>query len=147
MPSSTPLQDLPGRRRQERTASGIAGHRYPEPQARMGLRRGDASGIAHSCTPRRRLLGLERFNDGQASKAYLGFEGDVGFLEALKPVSFGRAVFDGRLCGLQTPGGTGALRLAETRSRARPSARIWVGNPTWPNHPPILQAAGLVVAG
>ena len=88
-----------------------------------------------------------RLVDGQPSKGYLGPEGDVGYFEALKPVIFGECDFDGRLSGLQTPGGTGALRLAaELIARARPGARIWVGNPTWPNHPPILKAAGLIVA-
>jgi aromatic-amino-acid transaminase len=88
-----------------------------------------------------------RLVDGQSSKGYLGPEGDVGYFDALKPIIFGDYDFDDRLSGLQTPGGTGALRLAaELIARARPGARIWVGNPTWPNHPPILKAAGLVVA-
>ena len=88
-----------------------------------------------------------RLVEGQPSKGYLGPEGDVGYFDALKPIIFGEFDFDERLSGLQTPGGTGALRLAaELIARARPGARIWVGNPTWPNHPPILKAAGLVVA-
>ena len=78
----------------------------------------------------------------QASKGYLGPEGDIGFFEALKPIIFGDRQFGDRVSGIQTPGGTGALRLAfELIARARPGARIWVGNPTWPNHPPILGAA------
>lgn len=90
----------------------------------------------------------QRLVDGQSSKGYLGPEGDVGFFEALKPLIFGPSLFGDRLSGLQTPGGTGALRLAaELISRARPGARIWVGNPTWPNHPPILKSTGLDVAG
>lgn len=89
-----------------------------------------------------------RLVDGQQSKGYLGPEGDVGYFDALKPIIFGSNAFDDRLSGLQTPGGTGALRLAaELIGRARPGARIWVGNPTWPNHPPILKSAGLAVAG
>jgi aromatic-amino-acid transaminase len=88
-----------------------------------------------------------RLVDGQPSKGYLGPEGDVGYFNALKPIIFGECDFDNRLSGLQTPGGTGALRLAaELVARARPGARIWVGNPTWPNHPPILKAAGLQIA-
>jgi aromatic-amino-acid transaminase len=89
----------------------------------------------------RRLLDL------QSTKGYLGPEGDVGYFDALKPVIFGQHDFGDRLSGLQTPGGTGALRLAaELVARARPGARIWAGAPTWPNHPPILRAAGLDVA-
>jgi len=88
-----------------------------------------------------------RLIEEQTTKAYLGAEGDIGFFEALKPIIFGPVDHAGRLSGLQTVGGTGALRVAaELIARARPGARIWVGNPTWPNHPPILKAAGLVVA-
>lgn len=84
----------------------------------------------------------------QETKAYVGAEGDIGFFEALKPIIFGHADYDDRLSGLQTVGGTGALRVAaELIARARPGARMWVGNPTWPNHPPILKAAGLTIMG
>ena len=84
----------------------------------------------------------------QETKAYVGAEGDIAFFDALKPIIFGHADLDDRLSGLQTVGGTGALRVAaELIARARPGARIWVGNPTWPNHPPILRAAGLEIVG
>ncbi|MES2043239.1 MAG: amino acid aminotransferase [Pseudomonadota bacterium] len=89
-----------------------------------------------------------RLVEEQASKAYLGAEGDIGFFDALKPIIFGRADHADRLSGLQTVGGTGALRVAaEVIARARPGGRVWVGNPTWPNHPPILRAAGLEIVG
>ncbi|GAA0332632.1 tyrosine aminotransferase [Sphingomonas oligophenolica] len=89
-----------------------------------------------------------RLVERQASKGYLGPEGDIGYFDALKPIIFGPVDLGDRLCGLQTPGGTGALRLAaELIARARPGARILVGNPTWPNHPPILKSAGLTVVG
>lgn len=82
----------------------------------------------------------------QATKSYLGPEGDIVFFEALKPIVFGRQDYNARLCGLQTPGGTGALRLAaELINRARPHSRVWVGKPTWPNHALILENAGLRV--
>ena len=49
-----------------------------------------------------------------------------------------------RLSAVQTPGGTGALRLAaELVASALPGARVHLGEPTWPNHLPILRAAGL----
>jgi aromatic-amino-acid transaminase len=47
---------------------------------------------------------------------------------------------------MQTPGGTGALRLAaELIARANPDARVWVGAPTWVNHHALMRSAGLQV--
>ena len=84
--------------------------------------------------------------DAQTSKGYLGPEGDIGFVEALMPVLLGDLSLGDRLTGLQTPGGTGALRLAaEAIARARPGARIHVGTPTWPNHAAIFTICGLHV--
>ena len=66
----------------------------------------------------------------------------MAFLELLKPLIFGDAGLD--VFGVQTPGGTGALRLgAELIAAARPGARIFVGLPTWPNHHQIFDATGL----
>ena len=86
--------------------------------------------------------------DEQQTKGYLGPEGDMRFVELLRPVAFGDVDgFAGRLVGVQTPGGSGALRLGgELIAAARPGATIWLGTPTWPNHRPVLEAAGLTVA-
>ena len=83
----------------------------------------------------------------QDSKKYLGPEGDVGFVGLLKPHVFGPSdrIAD-RIAGLQTPGGTGALRLgAELIRAASGSAVVRIGTPTWPNHAPIFTAAGLPI--
>ena len=81
----------------------------------------------------------------QETKAYLGSQGDARFTELIKPLVFGPdAADDDRIVGLQTPGGCGALRLgADLVTRANPLARIFVGEPTWPNHPPLFGAAGV----
>jgi aromatic-amino-acid transaminase len=85
----------------------------------------------------------ERLLATQDSKSYLGPEGDAGFVAALAPLVLGDAVAAERLAGIQTPGGTGALRLgAELLARAGVS-RIWIATPSWPNHAPIFAAAGL----
>lgn len=83
----------------------------------------------------------------QPTKAYLGPEGDARFVALLEPIVFGPSLSGSpRLTGVQTPGGTGALRLgAELLARAAPEARVWMGSPTWPNHAPIFAAAGLRV--
>jgi aromatic-amino-acid transaminase len=86
----------------------------------------------------------QRLLDTQETKAYLGPEGDIAFFEALRPIVFGMGDPGERVFGLQTPGGTGALRLAaDLIALAKPGARIFFGAPTWPNHPPILAKAGL----
>ncbi|WP_184717733.1 amino acid aminotransferase [Caulobacter sp.] len=79
----------------------------------------------------------------QPSKAYLGPEGDIGYLDLLKPIIFGNQVSH-EVFGVQTPGGTGALRLGcELLKAAKPEARVFVGAPTWPNHTQILDQLGL----
>ena len=85
----------------------------------------------------------------QATKAYIGSQGDVRFVELIKPIVFGAdAADDGRIVGLQTPGGCGALRLgAELIARANPLARIFAGEPTWPNHAPLIASAGVEMVG
>ena len=87
----------------------------------------------------------QRLVERQATKAYIGSQGDAGFVELIRPLVFGAdAANDGRIVGLQTPGGCGALRLgAELVVRAKPGARIHVGEPTWPNHAPLIASSGI----
>lgn len=86
----------------------------------------------------------ERLIAVQQTKAYVGPEGDIGFFRALVPMVFGADAAVERIAGLQTTGGTGALRMgAELIARAKPDASIHVGEPTWANHPPIIAAARL----
>lgn len=81
----------------------------------------------------------------QTSKAYLGPEGDMGFVHALIPYVFGTDFDTGRVEGMQAPGGTGAVRLAiEVAARAG-ARRIIMGIPSWPNHAQIVAAAGLTL--
>lgn len=79
----------------------------------------------------------------QASKSYLGPEGDLGFVDLIKPIALG-ALRHHQVFGVQTPGGTGALRLAfDVLRAARPDIRVFLGTPTWPNHTQILDHLGL----
>ena len=86
-----------------------------------------------------------RLVETQDSKAYLGPEGDMGFVEALMPYVFGKAEpsFGGRIEGMQTPGGTGSLRLALAMLKRAKVARAWMGTPSWPNHAQICADLGL----
>jgi aromatic-amino-acid transaminase len=86
----------------------------------------------------------QRLVDTQDSKSYLGPEGDTGFVDALKPYIFGKdATMGGRVEGMQTPGGTGAVRLAVALAKAAGVKRIHLGVPSWPNHAQILQDVGV----
>jgi aromatic-amino-acid transaminase len=87
----------------------------------------------------------KRLWERQETKAYLGSQGDSRFTELIRPIVFGEApAADERIVGLQTPGGCGALRLgADLVSKANSRARILVGQPTWPNHGPLIECAGV----
>jgi aspartate/tyrosine/aromatic aminotransferase len=86
----------------------------------------------------------QRLLDTQVTKAYLGSAGDKRFAELLRPILLGEHADDKRIAGLQTPGGCGALRLAfELIATVNANARVFVGTPTWPNHPPIIRSVRL----
>jgi aromatic-amino-acid transaminase len=85
--------------------------------------------------------------DEQGSKSYLGPEGDMGFVHALMPYVFGDdPTRGGRIDGMQTPGGTGAVRLALALAKAAGVTRVLMGTPSWPNHAQILADLGLELA-
>lgn len=89
----------------------------------------------------------QRLVDEQPTKSYVGMAGDIAFVEELRKLTFGENFGNqSRLTGLQTPGGSGALRLAgDLIFRSNPEAKLWVGLPCWSNHIPIFEAAGLQV--
>jgi aspartate/tyrosine/aromatic aminotransferase len=80
----------------------------------------------------------------QTSKAYLGTAGAPAFNAAIQDLTFGEAVTGERLVTIQTPGGSGSLRVAAgLLLRARNAVSVWVSEPTWANHVPLLGGAGL----
>lgn len=87
----------------------------------------------------------QRLVDTQTSKSYLGPEGDMGFVTALMPYIFGAAdpSMGGRIAGMQTPGGTGAVRLALALAQKAGVKRVHMGVPSWPNHAQILADLGM----
>lgn len=81
----------------------------------------------------------QRLVDTQDSKSYLGPEGDMGFVNALKPYIFGAdPTMGGRIQGMQTPGGTGAVRLALALAQQAGMTKLHMGTPSWPNHAQII---------
>lgn len=89
----------------------------------------------------------QRLVDEAASKSYLPISGDPEYGEMVRQLAFGaqhETVENGRIALAQTPGGTGALRVAGDFIKANlPNATLWLSEPTWPNHPNIFQAAGV----
>ncbi|ESZ19820.1 amino acid aminotransferase [Mesorhizobium sp. L48C026A00] len=87
-----------------------------------------------------------RLLQSQDTKTYLGLAGDTGFNTAMARLVFGPAAELTRIRAAQAPGGSGALRLvAELLKRTRSDATIWLSDPTWPNHMPVMRAAGLQI--
>jgi len=80
----------------------------------------------------------------QATKTYLGLAGDTVFNAAMIDLVMGASAPASRVRAIQAPGGSGALRiLFELLRRARPTTKVWVSDPTWPNHIPMIEASGL----
>jgi len=82
--------------------------------------------------------------EAETSKSYVGLVGDPAFSDAMIKLVLGDAVAREGVAAAATPGGTGAVRQAfELIQMARPDARIFVSNPTWPNHLSILDHLGI----
>ncbi|MGL9719687.1 amino acid aminotransferase [Symbiopectobacterium sp.] len=87
--------------------------------------------------------------ENEATKNYLGIDGLPKFALRTQELLFGKQsaiISEKRARSAQTPGGTGGLRIAAEFIASQTSAkRIWVSNPSWPNHKNVFQAAGLEV--
>lgn len=88
-------------------------------------------------------------SQSQSSKAYMGLAGNASFNQSMMQLLLGDSInsqVSERTIAIQTPGASGALRLlAELLKLAKPHCRIWLSNPSYVNHQPIMQAAGLAV--
>jgi aspartate aminotransferase len=80
----------------------------------------------------------------ETTKSYVGLTGDPAFSDAVIDMVLGDAVRRGTVAAAATPGGTGAVRQAfELAKLANPNVRVFVSNPTWPNHVSILAYLGI----
>lgn len=79
------------------------------------------------------------------TREYLPLEGDPTFLEVCEELIFGEGLDKEKIFGMQTVGGTGAIRLAAEFIGSFLSPSIAIPNPTWTNHHLILQKAKLFV--
>lgn len=83
----------------------------------------------------------------QDTKSYVGIAGNPGFNRGMEALVFGHdhaALKDGRLATVQTPGGSGAICVVgHLIHRAKPDTTVYLSDPSWPNHLPLLRLAGL----
>jgi len=86
----------------------------------------------------------------EVSKGYLPPVGVDGFNLGMQRLVLGEdsaVLASGRVGSVQTPGGCGALRIgAELIHAASSQSRVWVSDPTWPVHIPLLGSVGLEFA-
>ncbi|MDD1954134.1 MULTISPECIES: amino acid aminotransferase [Pseudomonas] len=108
----------------------------------------DAQGLTP--VPKAVKLAEQRLLDAQTSKSYVGGHGDAAFGQLIAQLVLGddAPLLAARRAGAtQTPGGTGALRLAaEFIRQCLPGRGIWLSDPTWPIHETLFASAGLKVS-
>lgn len=87
--------------------------------------------------------------ENETTKNYLSIDGLADFAQCTQALLFGKEsalITSQRARTAQTPGGTGALRVAaDFLANQTTAKRIWVSNPSWPNHKNVFESAGLEV--
>lgn len=87
--------------------------------------------------------------ENETTKNYLPISGIPEFGNVTQALLFGEQhpiISEKRARTAQSPGGTGALRIAADFIAQQTTAkRVWISNPTWPNHNNIFQTAGLEI--
>ncbi|MEM7626383.1 MAG: amino acid aminotransferase [Planctomycetota bacterium] len=85
--------------------------------------------------------------ESQTTKGYLPIDGSPEYGQFVRSMLFGadsEFVGGGRTKTADTPGGTGALRVAaDYLQQNHPKAMVWLSDPTWVNHAAIFAAAGV----
>ena len=91
-----------------------------------------------------------RLVESQDTKTYIGGHGNPLFGKVINELVLGadsKLIAELRAGATQTPGGTGALRLAaDFIAQCLPGKGVWLSNPTWPIHETIFAAAGVKVS-
>ena len=82
----------------------------------------------------------------ETTKSYVGLVGDPQFSDVMVDLVLSDSVTRDSVAAAATPGGTGAVRQAfELLKMANPDVRVFVSDPTWPNHLSILKYLELPV--
>lgn len=83
------------------------------------------------------------------SKTYITPQGVPGYIDGMLQLLLGKGskvMLEDRVAAVQAPGGCGALRiLAELIKRCDSELTVWVSDPTWANHIPLIGNAGLKI--
>ena len=88
----------------------------------------------------------QRMLETETTKTYAGLSGEPEFQKAMGELILGDGLKSETTATLATVGGTGALRQAlELARMANPDLRVFVSDPTWPNHVSIMNFMGLPV--
>lgn len=85
----------------------------------------------------------------EESKTYITPQGVQGFIDHMLNLILGTSsptLLANRVAAVQAPGGCGALRiLSELLTRVDKDLTVWVSDPTWANHIPLIGNAGLAI--
>jgi len=91
-----------------------------------------------------------RLVESQDTKTYIGGHGNPLFGKVINELVLGadsQLITEQCAGATQTPGGTGALRLAaDFIAQCLPGKGVWLSNPTWPIHETIFAAAKVKVS-
>ncbi|WND03435.1 amino acid aminotransferase [Temperatibacter marinus] len=85
----------------------------------------------------------------ETTKAYIGMTGQDGYNSLLLAEALGAShpvIAEGRVASTLTPGGCGALHMiAQMIKRSNAKAKVWVSDPTWANHIPLIGGVGIEI--
>ncbi len=88
----------------------------------------------------------QRMLETETTKTYASLSGEPEFQKAMGELILGEGLKPETTATLATVGGTGAIRQAlELARMANPDIRVFVSDPTWPNHVSIMNFMGLPV--
>ncbi|MFK8112471.1 MAG: amino acid aminotransferase [Rubripirellula sp.] len=87
----------------------------------------------------------QRLVETESTKGYLPIDGLPDYRQHIRKLVFGDHIEPERIAVAQTPGGTGALRVAAGFLTTQLSLKIWIPNPTWANHAAVFAAEGLAM--
>ncbi len=99
-------------------------------------------------TPIMRAVALaqDKVVASQKTKSYVGLAGCEEFNQSMMQLVLGATLDTERTIAIQTPGASGALRMLGDLMRvAQPDTTVWITDPSYVNHKPVMEAAGLKV--